>query len=68
MIILETKTKEQELLKAYLEANASETLIEKIKNDEVKYDFVEVMACKGGCIGGGGQPKTTKVINDKIRI
>ena len=25
------------------------------------------MACKGGCIGGGGQPKTTKVINDKIR-
>ena len=26
------------------------------------------MACKGGCIGGGGQPKTTKVINDKIRL
>ena len=47
-------------------ANAR-TLIEKIKNNEVNYDFVEVMACKGGCIGGGGQPKTTKVINDKIR-
>ena len=44
------------------------TLIEKIKNNEVHYDFVEVMACKGGCIGGGGQPKTTKVINDKIRL
>ena len=43
------------------------TLIEKIKNNEVNYDFIEVMACKGGCIGGGGQPKTTKVINDKIR-
>jgi NADP-reducing hydrogenase subunit HndD len=24
----------------------------------VHYDFVEVMACPGGCIGGGGQPKT----------
>ena len=32
MIILETKNKEQELLKAYLEANASETLIDKINN------------------------------------
>ena len=32
MIILETKTKEQELLKVYLEANASETLIDKINN------------------------------------
>ena len=32
MIRLETKTKEQELLKAYLEANASETLIGKINN------------------------------------
>ncbi|MDU4883085.1 iron hydrogenase small subunit [uncultured Clostridium sp.] len=46
----------------------SRTLIEKIKNNEVKYDFIEVMACKGGCIGGGGQPKTTRVINDKIRL
>lgn len=25
---------------------------------QVKYDFVEVMTCPGGCIGGGGQPKT----------
>ena len=32
MIVLETKTKEQELLKAYLEENASETLIDKINN------------------------------------
>lgn len=31
-------------------------IIEKIKNGE-KYDFIEVMACPGGCIGGGGQPK-----------
>jgi NADH-quinone oxidoreductase subunit G len=31
-------------------------LIEKIRSGEVKYDFVEVMACPGGCAGGGGQP------------
>ncbi|OGH97493.1 MAG: ferredoxin [Candidatus Melainabacteria bacterium GWA2_34_9] len=33
-------------------------LIERIKCGEVNYDFVEVMACPGGCIAGGGQPYT----------
>ena len=33
-------------------------LIEKLKSGEVMYDFVEVMACPGGCVGGGGQPIT----------
>lgn len=31
-------------------------LMERIRNKEVDYDFVEVMACPGGCSGGGGQP------------
>lgn len=31
-------------------------LIEKILRGEKHYDFVEVMACPGGCVGGGGQP------------
>ena len=31
-------------------------LMEAIKSGQVKYDFVEVMACPGGCSGGGGQP------------
>ncbi|MDO4474160.1 MAG: [FeFe] hydrogenase, group A [Eubacteriales bacterium] len=31
-------------------------LIERIKKGEAEYDFVEVMACPGGCSGGGGQP------------
>lgn len=31
-------------------------LMEAIDRGEVKYDFVEVMACPGGCVGGGGQP------------
>ena len=36
-------------------ANA-EKLMEDIKAGRVSYDFVEVMACPGGCVGGGGQP------------
>ncbi len=31
-------------------------LIEAVKRGEVFYHFVEVMACPGGCVGGGGQP------------
>ncbi len=31
-------------------------LIEAIKAGKAEYDFVEVMACPGGCAGGGGQP------------
>ena len=31
-------------------------LMEAIKAGKVDYDFVEVMACPGGCAGGGGQP------------
>ena len=41
-------------------ANARE-LIEAIRAGEVQYDFVEVMACPGGCVGGGGQPFTDGV-------
>ncbi len=36
-------------------ANAEELLC-KIKSGEEHFDFVEVMACPGGCIGGAGQP------------
>lgn len=31
-------------------------LIDAIERGDVHYDFVEVMACPGGCSGGGGQP------------
>ena len=31
-------------------------LVEALARHEVAYDFVEVMACPGGCAGGGGQP------------
>lgn len=32
-------------------------LIKEMRSGEAQYDFVEVMACPGGCINGGGQPK-----------
>ncbi len=38
-------------------------LIERIKNGE-EFHFVELMACPGGCLGGGGQPFPT---NDEVR-
>lgn len=31
-------------------------LIQSIRAGKVDYDFVEIMACPGGCAGGGGQP------------
>lgn len=36
-------------------ANAN-ALLTKIKNGEADYQFIEIMACPGGCINGGGQP------------
>ena len=35
--------------------NASK-LLDAVKSGEAKYDFIEVMACPGGCVNGGGQP------------
>lgn len=31
-------------------------LIDAVRSGQEEYDFVEVMACPGGCVGGGGQP------------
>jgi iron-only hydrogenase group A len=39
-------------------ANARK-LIEAIREGQAHYHFVEVMACPGGCLGGGGQPVPT---------
>ncbi|MDV3425863.1 MAG: [FeFe] hydrogenase, group A [Bacillota bacterium] len=39
-------------------------LLDEIKKGESPYHFIEVMACPGGCISGGGQPRP---VNDEIR-
>lgn len=36
-------------------ANAR-TVMERVKNGEANYHFIEVMACRRGCVMGGGQP------------
>ncbi|MGD1815421.1 MAG: NADH-dependent [FeFe] hydrogenase, group A6 [Pleomorphochaeta sp.] len=41
-----------------------EVLAAKKANEPAPYDFIEVMACRGGCIAGGGQPYGT---DDQIR-
>lgn len=38
-------------------ANARK-LMEQVRAGESPYHFIEIMACPGGCIGGGGQPIT----------
>jgi NADH-quinone oxidoreductase subunit G/NADP-reducing hydrogenase subunit HndD len=41
-------------------------IMQDIKDGKSKYHFIEIMACPGGCIGGGGQPiPTTKEIVKK---
>lgn len=45
-----------------------EQILEQIKNNESPYHFIEVMACEGGCIGGGGNaPKTMKKVKERQR-
>jgi NADH-quinone oxidoreductase subunit G/[NiFe] hydrogenase diaphorase moiety small subunit/NADP-reducing hydrogenase subunit HndD len=45
--------------------NAREVM-DKVKNGEAQYHFIEIMACPGGCLGGGGQPIPTNAeIRDK---
>lgn len=36
--------------------NNAKTLLERVKKGEKQYHVIEVMACPGGCIAGGGQP------------
>ena len=45
----------------------AKALLEKIRSGEAQYDFVEFMACPGGCVNGGGQPQQkakVRMIND----
>ncbi len=35
-------------------------LLEEIKRGKSRYHFIEIMACYGGCIGGGGQPSPVR--------
>jgi len=49
-------------------ANA-EKIIQEIKKNKKAYHYIEVMACPGGCIGGGGQPipSTMRIVEKRIK-
>jgi iron-only hydrogenase group A len=38
------------------EMRNAKVLLDQVMNGSCKYNFIEVMACQGGCIGGAGQP------------
>ncbi|MCL2628756.1 MAG: NADH-dependent [FeFe] hydrogenase, group A6 [Oscillospiraceae bacterium] len=48
-------------------ANARE-LLEKVKSGEVDCHFIEIMACPGGCINGGGQPFLPDSIRNNVDV
>jgi len=48
-------------------ANA-ETIIKQIKSGEKKYDFIEIMACPGGCVNGGGQPTLSDSVRNSVEL
>ncbi|GKX68599.1 ferredoxin hydrogenase [Inconstantimicrobium mannanitabidum] len=51
--------------------NGSINLFEFMKSEKMKekqYHFIEVMACIGGCVNGGGQPHVSSVERDKVDI
>ena len=43
-------------------------IIEEIKSGKASYDFIEIMACPGGCIMGGGQPIKTSKIRREVDV
>ena len=48
-------------------ANAKKVL-EMVKSGEKKYDFIEIMACPGGCVNGGGQPIVPASVSNFVDV
>ena len=46
----------------------AKVLMDKIKNGESDYLFVEIMGCPGGCINGGGQPIQPAVVRNFVDL
>ncbi len=43
-------------------------LLERIKNGEAEYHFIEIMGCPGGCVNGGGQPVQPSVVRNFVDL
>jgi NADP-reducing hydrogenase subunit HndD len=48
-------------------ANAKK-LLTAVRNGEEKVDFIEIMACPGGCVNGGGQPTQPAVVRNNVNL
>jgi NADP-reducing hydrogenase subunit HndD len=48
-------------------ANARK-LLDKIKSGEANYHFIEIMACPGGCVNGGGQPVQSASVRNFVDL
>ncbi len=48
-------------------ANAK-IIMEKVKNGECDYHFIEIMGCPGGCVNGGGQPIQHAVVRNFVDL
>ncbi|MDY0098083.1 MAG: [FeFe] hydrogenase, group A [Bacteroidales bacterium] len=50
------------------EMRNAKIVLDQVMNGSCKYDFIEVMACQGGCVGGAGQPpKTIADLENRIK-
>ncbi|MBR5515424.1 MAG: [Clostridia bacterium] len=48
-------------------ANAKK-LLKAVEAGEIKVDFIEIMACPGGCVNGGGQPTQPAVVRNNVNL
>lgn len=46
----------------------AKTLLDRMREEKMDYQFIEVMNCTGGCIAGGGQPKTALLNKDAYKL
>lgn len=46
----------------------AKVLCEQVKNGNCKYHFIEIMACPGGCVNGGGQPIQPAYVRRNVDI
>ena len=49
-------------------AKAAKEVMDKIKNGEADWTFVEIMGCPGGCVNGGGQPIQPQYVRDTVDL
>ncbi len=49
-------------------AKNAKAVMDKIKNGEADWTFVEIMGCPGGCVNGGGQPIQPQHVRDTVDL